>query len=100
MDPFLHYPHPWSAYHSDDYGYTRMHIANSTHLYLEQVSVEQVRQMPFDFRSIVLGLFLTTINISIVLRHVIIVPACLPELCARITNNLVLVCYVLFRRAR
>jgi len=29
---------PWSAFRSDDYGYTRLQIFNSTHLYLEQVS--------------------------------------------------------------
>ncbi|KAL5022477.1 hypothetical protein ScPMuIL_001632 [Solemya velum] len=28
----------WSAFRSTDYGYTRMHILNSTHLYWEQVS--------------------------------------------------------------
>ncbi|XP_076463658.1 acid phosphatase type 7-like isoform X2 [Babylonia areolata] len=28
----------WSAFRSDDYGYTRMTIHNSTHLYMEQVS--------------------------------------------------------------
>ncbi|KAK2561166.1 Acid phosphatase type 7 [Acropora cervicornis] len=33
------YP-PWTAFRSDDYGYTRMTIHNSTHLYLEQVSVD------------------------------------------------------------
>ncbi|XP_005095902.1 acid phosphatase type 7 isoform X2 [Aplysia californica] len=31
-------PPPWSAYHSSDYGYTRMTFANKTHLYVEQVS--------------------------------------------------------------
>lgn len=30
-------PH-WSAFHSSDYGYTRMKAYNNTHLYLEQVS--------------------------------------------------------------
>ncbi|XP_011874902.1 PREDICTED: iron/zinc purple acid phosphatase-like protein isoform X2 [Vollenhovia emeryi] len=29
---------PWSAFHSSDYGYTRMKVFNKTHLYLEQVS--------------------------------------------------------------
>ncbi|KAH9504726.1 Acid phosphatase type 7 [Bulinus truncatus] len=28
----------WSAYRSDDYGFTRMKVYNSTHLYMEQVS--------------------------------------------------------------
>lgn len=31
----------WSAFHSEDYGYTRMKAANKTHLYFEQVSVEK-----------------------------------------------------------
>ncbi|XP_006813616.1 acid phosphatase type 7-like [Saccoglossus kowalevskii] len=29
---------PWSAFRSQDYGYTRMQILNNTHLYMEQVS--------------------------------------------------------------
>lgn len=29
---------PWSAFRSDDYGYTRMKVLNKTHLYMEQVS--------------------------------------------------------------
>jgi len=32
---------PWSAFRSDDYGYTRMQVINATHLYLEQVSDDQ-----------------------------------------------------------
>ncbi|BFZ07355.1 hypothetical protein BsWGS_10394 [Bradybaena similaris] len=31
----------WSAFRSDDYGYTRMKVINSTHLYMEQVSDDQ-----------------------------------------------------------
>jgi hypothetical protein len=31
----------WSAFRSDDYGYTRMQVLNSTHLYMEQVSDDQ-----------------------------------------------------------
>nr|KAG5704433.1 hypothetical protein BaRGS_024288 [Batillaria attramentaria] len=31
----------WSAFRSDDYGYTRMTIHNATHLYMEQVSDDQ-----------------------------------------------------------
>ena len=42
MDPFDPLPHPWSAFHSDDYGYTRLHIKNATHLYIEQVSDDKV----------------------------------------------------------
>lgn len=38
VDPFMRIPYPWSAVHSDDYGYTRMTVHNTTHLYMEQVS--------------------------------------------------------------
>ncbi|EEB14144.1 acid phosphatase precursor, putative [Pediculus humanus corporis] len=31
----------WSAFHSSDYGYTRMKAYNKTHLYFEQVSVDK-----------------------------------------------------------
>ena len=41
-DPFLKVPNPWSAFHSDDYGYTRMNIMNGTHIYLEQFSDDKV----------------------------------------------------------
>ncbi len=40
--PFHPNPYPWSAFHSDDYGYLRMSILNSTHLHLEQISVNKV----------------------------------------------------------
>ena len=41
-DPFeKDYP-PWTAYRSEDYGYTRMTIFNETHLFMEQVSVDKV----------------------------------------------------------
>lgn len=40
-DPFeKDYP-PWTAFRSDDYGYTRMTIHNKTHLYMDQVSVDK-----------------------------------------------------------
>ncbi|RXM96295.1 Iron/zinc purple acid phosphatase-like protein [Acipenser ruthenus] len=47
-DGFIPAPRDWSAFRSTDYGYTRMQILNSTHLYLEQVSDDQVRgaQLP------------------------------------------------------
>lgn len=32
----------WSAFRSDDYGYTRMKVFNKTHLYMEQVSDDKV----------------------------------------------------------
>ncbi|XP_074642806.1 acid phosphatase type 7-like [Tubulanus polymorphus] len=38
VDPFYGLKYPYSAYHTDDYGYTRMTVYNGTHLYLEQVS--------------------------------------------------------------
>ena len=41
-DPFeKDYP-PWTAYRSEDYGYTRMTIFNETHLFMDQVSVDKV----------------------------------------------------------
>jgi hypothetical protein len=33
---------PFSAFRSTDYGYTRMQVFNSSHLYLEQVSDDKV----------------------------------------------------------
>jgi len=39
-DPFG-VPRPWTAFQSDDYGYTRMNVFNATHMYLEQVSDDQ-----------------------------------------------------------
>ncbi|XP_030641288.1 acid phosphatase type 7 [Chanos chanos] len=40
-DGFIPKPREWSAFRSTDYGYTRMQVINSTHLYLEQVSDDQ-----------------------------------------------------------
>ncbi|KAM8833994.1 acid phosphatase type 7 isoform 1-T1 [Synchiropus picturatus] len=40
-DRFNPNPKDWSAFRSTDYGYTRMQVANATHLYLEQVSDDQ-----------------------------------------------------------
>ncbi|XP_014781554.1 acid phosphatase type 7 isoform X2 [Octopus bimaculoides] len=37
-DPFANKTAPWSVFRSLDYGYTRMKIYNSSHLYTEQVS--------------------------------------------------------------
>lgn len=39
----------WSAFRSDDYGYTRMKAANQTHIYFEQVSVEKKGQLVDSF---------------------------------------------------
>ncbi|PAA49848.1 hypothetical protein BOX15_Mlig013810g3 [Macrostomum lignano] len=44
-DPFIPAGLPWSAFRSDDYGYTRMTVANATHLMLEQVSVDKGGQV-------------------------------------------------------
>uniref|UniRef100_A0AAY4BS28 Purple acid phosphatase n=2 Tax=Denticeps clupeoides TaxID=299321 RepID=A0AAY4BS28_9TELE len=41
-DPFIPTPRDWSAFRSSDYGYARMQVFNSSHLYLEQVSDDQV----------------------------------------------------------
>ncbi|CAG5135736.1 unnamed protein product [Candidula unifasciata] len=40
-DNFDHKVDDWSAFRSDDYGYTRMRVFNGTHLYMEQVSDDQ-----------------------------------------------------------
>merc|ERR1711976_308231 len=42
VDSFVPEPQPWSAAHSDDYGYTHMTIHNATHLSREQVSDDKV----------------------------------------------------------
>ncbi|KAK3578701.1 hypothetical protein CHS0354_008558 [Potamilus streckersoni] len=44
-DGFIPDPRPWSAFRSDDYGYTRMTVINATHLYLEQVSDDKGGQV-------------------------------------------------------
>lgn len=43
-DVFNPHPKDWSAFRSTDYGYTRMQVVNASHLYLEQVSDDQVGQ--------------------------------------------------------
>ncbi|XP_046711142.1 acid phosphatase type 7 isoform X2 [Silurus meridionalis] len=40
-DGFIPHTRDWSSFRSTDYGYTRMHLMNSTHIYLEQVSDDQ-----------------------------------------------------------
>lgn len=42
VDPFVPNPAPWSAVRTSDYGYTKMHVVNHTHLVVEQVSAIQV----------------------------------------------------------
>uniref|UniRef100_A0A8B9LVQ2 Purple acid phosphatase n=1 Tax=Astyanax mexicanus TaxID=7994 RepID=A0A8B9LVQ2_ASTMX len=44
-DGFIPKPRDWSAFRSTDYGYTRMHLINTTHIYLEQVSDDQVKSL-------------------------------------------------------
>ena len=41
-NPFLNQTQIYSAFRSDDYGYSRMKIRNASHLYIEQVSDDQV----------------------------------------------------------
>lgn len=41
MAPFSKKKPAWSAFRSIDYGYTRLHAANHTHLYWEQVSADK-----------------------------------------------------------
>jgi hypothetical protein len=40
-DPFTKKVHPWSIFRSDDYGYGIMEVVNSTHIYYQQMSVDQ-----------------------------------------------------------
>ena len=42
QDPFFVNPYPWSAFHSDDYSYSRITVFNATHILFEQYSVDQV----------------------------------------------------------
>lgn len=51
----------WSAFRCNDYGYSRLHVHNGTHLYMEQVSDDQqgkvidqfwmVKDNPWSFQS-------------------------------------------------
>lgn len=43
ISPFVDHPPSWSAFRSTDYGYTRLKVFNSTHLYFEQVSDNKVQ---------------------------------------------------------
>jgi len=38
---FIKDPPAWSAFQTMDYGYTRMNVLNKTHMYLEEVSINQ-----------------------------------------------------------
>uniref|UniRef100_A0A8C8W7M1 Purple acid phosphatase n=1 Tax=Peromyscus maniculatus bairdii TaxID=230844 RepID=A0A8C8W7M1_PERMB len=41
LTPFVIKPRPWSAVRVKEYGYTRMHILNGTHMHIQQVSEDQ-----------------------------------------------------------
>nr|XP_051702634.1 acid phosphatase type 7 isoform X1 [Oryctolagus cuniculus]XP_051702635.1 acid phosphatase type 7 isoform X1 [Oryctolagus cuniculus]XP_051702636.1 acid phosphatase type 7 isoform X1 [Oryctolagus cuniculus] len=41
LTPFVIHPRPWSAVRVKEYGYTRLHILNGTHVRLQQVSDDQ-----------------------------------------------------------
>lgn len=51
-DPFPKTKPDWSAFRSTDYGYSRLKVINRTHLYLEQVSVDQDGQVIDSFHLI------------------------------------------------
>lgn len=40
-EPFFKYLPPWSAFHSQDFGYLRLKAHNHSHLYFEQVSADE-----------------------------------------------------------
>ncbi|OWK15993.1 ACP7, partial [Cervus elaphus hippelaphus] len=42
LTPFTLFPRPWSALRVKEYGYTRLHILNGTHVHIQQVSDDQV----------------------------------------------------------
>lgn len=48
-DPFIDEPAAWSAFRSRDYGYTRLHVVNKTHLHAEQVSDNKKGQVIDSF---------------------------------------------------
>jgi len=50
-DNFIPNPPDWSAIRNSDYGYGRMKIYNSTHLYVEQVSDDKVRMLFNIYKS-------------------------------------------------
>lgn len=49
QDPFKHVDHPFSVYHSDDYGFTMMYVHNVTHIHLQQVSDDKGGKIIDDF---------------------------------------------------
>ncbi|XP_010631158.1 acid phosphatase type 7 isoform X4 [Fukomys damarensis] len=49
LTPFTIRPRPWSAVRVKEYGYTRMHILNGTHIHIQQVSDDQDGKIVDDF---------------------------------------------------
>ncbi|GAB6031716.1 hypothetical protein CHUAL_009463 [Chamberlinius hualienensis] len=49
LDGFIKDPPPWTAFRASEYGYTKLHIHNSTHLYFEQIAVEKNGQVIDSF---------------------------------------------------
>lgn len=52
LDNFVKNPPVWSAFRQSDYGYTRMHVLNKTHIYFEQVSDENEGKITDSFTLI------------------------------------------------
>ncbi|XP_018432420.1 PREDICTED: acid phosphatase type 7 [Nanorana parkeri] len=48
LDPFFPLYREWSAVRIEDYGYTRIHISNRTHIHIQQVSDDQNGQIVDD----------------------------------------------------
>ncbi|CAI5452513.1 unnamed protein product [Caenorhabditis angaria] len=46
---FTKTPWPWSAVRNNDYGYSILTVANSTHIHLEQISIDKNEQNVDDF---------------------------------------------------
>ncbi|KAK7803676.1 hypothetical protein U0070_014047 [Myodes glareolus] len=49
LTPFTIKARPWSAMRVKEYGYTRMHILNGTHMHIQQVSDDQDGKIVDDF---------------------------------------------------
>ncbi|XP_006901183.1 PREDICTED: iron/zinc purple acid phosphatase-like protein-like [Elephantulus edwardii] len=49
LTSFSLFPRPWSAVRVKEYGYTRLHILNGTHVHIQQVSDDQDGKIVDDF---------------------------------------------------
>uniref|UniRef100_A0A8C9AYJ6 Purple acid phosphatase n=1 Tax=Prolemur simus TaxID=1328070 RepID=A0A8C9AYJ6_PROSS len=49
LTPFAVFPRPWSAVRVKEYGYTRLHILNGSHMHIQQVSDDQDGKIVDDF---------------------------------------------------